>query len=383
MADWIINEINTNQFFTGGIGVSIFALVLYILRNIPKQIWNLINVHCIYTVRVNNDDQEVYKFVSDWALQKLKHKTKRIKLTRGEGIYRETLNYGHHFLFQKSGVLIVSAEEEKAENVIMRKESITLKFITFNKSLFEELFNYCREQYRLLENKNKIYYNTWGDFYKLSKENQRSINSVFINEELKSLLTEDLQKFYSQKQKYLNLGLNYKRGYLFYGEAGTGKSSFIKALANHFGRNLYYINLDEVEDTNHFKHLVRTIGQNSFIVFEDIDCFQETKSRELPKPNTPDPIKKGLTLSSVLSFLDGDTIPDGCCLFATTNYYSKLDKALIREGRFDVKHEFKKADKSVAYSMAEHFGINNLAFLENIEYPVEQSKLQNIFLQQL
>jgi chaperone BCS1 len=52
-----------------------------------------------------------------------------------------------------------------------------------------------------------------------------------------------------------------------------------------------------------------------------------------------------------LNVLDGIIELHGVMIIMTTNYPDKIDAALIRPGRFDFKHEFKKATKQIIIDM--------------------------------
>ena len=61
---------------------------------------------------------------------------------------------------------------------------------------------------------------------------------------------------------------------------------------------------------------------------EDIDCaFVQRKKKE----------NSGITFSGLLNAIDGVGASEGRIVFMTTNHIEKLDPALIRPGRIDVK----------------------------------------------
>merc|ERR1712126_509906 len=62
-----------------------------------------------------------------------------------------------------------------------------------------------------------------------------------------------------------------------------------------------------------------------------------------------------LTLSGMLNAMDGVTSSEGRILFMTTNYVDRLDPALIRPGRVDVKRETSYVSASQLSSMFSRF----------------------------
>jgi chaperone BCS1 len=69
------------------------------------------------------------------------------------------------------------------------------------------------------------------------------------------------------------LGIPYRRGYLLYGPPGSGKSSFIQALAGELGYNICLLNLSERGLTDdRLNHLLSNTPERSILLLEDIDA---------------------------------------------------------------------------------------------------------------
>ena len=62
-----------------------------------------------------------------------------------------------------------------------------------------------------------------------------------------------------------------------------------------------------------------------------------------------------LTLAEILEVLDGVMEMDGRMLIMTTNYPERLDEALIRPGRIDIKVHFGKCTRDCLIQMYDHF----------------------------
>ena len=77
------------------------------------------------------------------------------------------------------------------------------------------------------------------------------------------------------------------------------------------------------------------------------------------KDNTKCSFKKDnsskLTLSFILNLLDGLDENQGRILIITSNYYDKIDKALIRPGRIDLQVEMKNASINTIKEMYTHY----------------------------
>ena len=62
-----------------------------------------------------------------------------------------------------------------------------------------------------------------------------------------------------------------------------------------------------------------------------------------------------LTLSFILNVIDGIRETPGRIMIITSNFYEKLDKALIRPGRIDICLQMKLASREIIHCMFNHF----------------------------
>ena len=173
-----------------------------------------------------------------------------------------------------------------------------------------------------------------GYFTSLGYRKKRNLDTIYLPSKQKQKMVDDLTYFLDEKTKakYAKLGILHKRTYLFEGIPGSGKSSFIMALASHFGYNLAIISFTPKMHDNDLIRLLRSLEEKEenkvFIIFEDMDCiFKERKSN--------DESRNMITFSGILNALDGITTRDNMICFITTNYKQHLDSALIRPGRVD------------------------------------------------
>lgn len=99
------------------------------------------------------------------------------------------------------------------------------------------------------------------------------LQHVDLDPQFKERLITDATNFFADgsREFYLSTGMPYRRGYLFFGPAGTGKTSVSKAIALHFEVPLVIITMRGMSD----KELVDAFGRTpcrSVVLLEDIDA---------------------------------------------------------------------------------------------------------------
>jgi len=234
-------------------------------------------------------------------------------------------------------------------------------------------------------------------------ESSKTFENLFFDG--KKDIIKRIDFFLNNKDYYYKWGIPYTLGIGLHGPPGTGKTSFIKALANKTKRQIITIPLNKIKTEtafyNTFNTKIRCCGdgvrkynfEDVIIVLEDIDCMSdivfERKEKE-DKNNKEEEAVEGeettinikkmlkdaiesdevevrksilnddkLTLSFILNVIDGIQEHPGRILVITSNHYNKLDPALVRPGRIDVSLEMKKASIQLIKSMYKHYFAKN------------------------
>merc|ERR1711916_156025 len=152
----------------------------------------------------------------------------------------------------------------------------------------------------------------------------RNIDSVVLPTVTIDKVTKDIDRFLDPKTKK------------FYGVPGAGKTSLIQALAGHYKRNIFFLQLTdkEMSDTSLLAS-VSQLPRNTIVVMEDVDSCFSGRNNKIAHSK--------ITFSGLLNALDGVGSSFGQIFILTTNVKDQLDPALIRCGRVDVKIEFSNA----------------------------------------
>jgi chaperone BCS1 len=185
----------------------------------------------------------------------------------------------------------------------------------------------------------------------ITSRRNRPIESIILPQQIKDMVVKDLLDFCSRKTAcwYIDHGVPYKRSLLFYGPPGTGKSSLITGLAGLLRRDVCFLQPSHPKITDdNLQCAIQKAPTRSLIVMEDVDALFDSR-RKKEESQSP------LTFSGLLNALDGVCNPEGQIFILTTNHIDRLDPALIRAGRVDVKIPFPSATARQAENLFLHF----------------------------
>lgn len=184
-----------------------------------------------------------------------------------------------------------------------------------------------------------------------------TIDTVVMDSDLKNRVKSDLEGFLKSKQYYHRLGRVWKRSYLLYGPAGTGKSTFVAAMGKFLGYDVYDIDLSKVSDDSDLKMLLLQSTSKSLIVIEDLDrCLLEKST--------------AVTFSGILNFIDRII---SCCgeervMVFTMTGKDQIDPTILRPGRVDFHIHFPLCDFTVFKALANsHLGLKDHKLFPQVE----------------
>ena len=156
-----------------------------------------------------------------------------------------------------------------------------------------------------------------------------TFENLILPEALKGEIRADVGRFFASRGAYETYGIPWKRGLLFVGPPGNGKTHAIKALINATGRPCLYVKTFESEDWTEETGIRRVFERARqvspcLLVLEDLDSLVSAENR-----------------SFFLNEMDGFAANVGILTIATTNHPGHLDPAILdRPSRFDRKYHF-------------------------------------------
>lgn len=377
ITEWINNiveiwrtQLADNQIFYGVLASAVCTSALFLSRNLVKSLfrWGINNFTTSVTIY---NSTPAYGVVLEWLYEnKVFKKVRRIQVMGSDSKYdgsfgqeRENNGWvyfpsdGVHFL--RYGIrwftLVKSTQESKDKD---RPESIELRCLGRTGGTLRYILEKAEQK---VVSDGKIKGMMWTNRYWQEKIDRypRPLSSVILPDEQIDRIVADITEFRESKDWYVERGLTYKRGYMFSGPPGSGKTSLCFALCCHFNIPMYYLNLSAMTSDETLLDAFNAINkEEAIVIIEDIDTFAVTKAREdktdadilsaggeegkAPAEGSPSITISmfGTSLSGLLNALDGITSKDGIIYIMTSNHPEKLDRALVRPGRVDVHEHF-------------------------------------------
>lgn len=366
------------EFFSATTLLAALAYIGYQLKTVPTFIFNRIKNKIIYSVNIDQGS-ELFKYIEVWLYDFHRDSFKNVKASLNvddkdsEPDATEKILINHFidtFIIKYNGKkLMVTKGREKFENAselrhmfynnykiegLMAKKHIS--------SLLEDVLIYGSST---KTSKQKIYINdNWGNWEYFSNVFGKTMESIVLDE--KYLILKDLENFVKNENWYMERGIPYKRGILLYGSPGNGKTSLAMSLAKELRRSIQVLNLNDIEKDSSLFNAFKNLRNNSILLVEDIDAIMGNRKAD-----------SKTSFSALLNCLDGAFSKHGIILIMTTNHIDKIDEALIRDGRVDLKLEIPSPDKRLVEEyLCRFYGYN--VVLNKYDQSLSMAKIQGI-----
>lgn len=301
--------------------------------------------------------------------------------------------------------LVVNVEkitiEGKKDSIYGTETKMILSSKKRNLTEFMDQRNQEYQKYKESKNKNKLFHFIYQGENKFSiaviseRDNPSHENFTNLVNEHSDQFIRDIKRL-KDLDYYRKTGLKRKKGYLFYGHPGCGKTATVMAMAIEDNRHIIEIPISRVQKNKEIEDILNMtkINDISFrkdeviILFDEIDCggqaFKERdpeKSKDESSQSSPADLMKtlisvstvdtkgdSLNLGMMLSRLDGIGNYNGLIIIATTNHKDKLDPAMYRELRLSpIFFDYSRKEDIIA--MIEIFYGNTLSPKDRFKIP--------------
>lgn len=400
--------------FSGGLGLAMMGGIVYFLRSLPSHLINLIKTQFVTDLTIYSEDQ-LFEIMSGWMARNVMNHSRNLKLNErwedtddanvddgevfqsnkrerkidfGPGIGWHFVKHGKHHYF------VHRYADEKAGQSWGNNRRENLCFYALGRSSgrvkLRELIDTAVAE--LVKDNKRIPIMMWdsGQYALLDRRQPRPLDTIYVSDDLKKFLLDDLNNFIASRETYVRQGVPYRRGYFFDGPPGTGKSSLVFALASTLKRPIYVINPSSMSSDEALYSAFARVPEHGIILIEDIDTniASGVRAKTAPKESQRERGDRGgnkydgISLSGLLNSIDGVWAKEGRILFITSNHPDKLDPALLRPGRIDVRRHVGLLGPKEVISMYRAFypDAQDETILAEIKTPISGAELQGILL---
>jgi AAA+ superfamily predicted ATPase len=205
-------------------------------------------------------------------------------------------------------------------------------------------------------------------YWQKSKELWKAVkgsswDDIILNPETKTNIINDVHGFFDNERLYDEYAVPWRRGIIFHGVPGNGKTVTIKALINSLDARdepiptLYVKSFENCQGEQYSIKLIFKQARESgpcLLIFEDLDSLLKDEVR-----------------SYFLNEVDGLESNDGILMIGSTNHLDRLDPAISkRPSRFDRKYHFKIPDSAEREAYADYWR-KKLLKNERLQFPEE------------
>jgi cell division protease FtsH len=283
--------------------------------------------------------------------------------------YKSCVLSGSFFLSGELGKYVVTMQESYSDNYVFKIAGLQKNPVNSNK-LLEELVQYSKKHNFLIGKK----IDPQCNFIKFDKP--YTWDDLILPEARKNEIRKNLSNLIDYREIYQKNNLVVKRGMIFAGIPGVGKSFLGKVLCNTIDWSFVWVTPKHLENTRYLTAIVNMCREiaPTVLFLEDIDLYGGHRSSS----------SNPALLGELMNQLDGIQENKDIITIATTNSPETLEKALLdRPGRFDRVIKFELPGLDERKRMLERFSKDINADFDWAKVAEETDKLTGAHLREL
>jgi mitochondrial chaperone BCS1 len=332
-----MHDFLSNPIISGGLVLAMIGSAMAMMKSVPAKLFESIKNRILVTVEIDNTDP-AFPWVKSWLAEQGRSSwmAAGIQADASNGMMpkqhdpserpRFSLCPRGIVVFRYRGRRIVAwLTKEQVQQSKEWRETIALRVFRAPPEFFREVLN---DAYEFASGRDGSTIQVWvpdGNYWRLqSRKPSRNRDTLLLADGIGESVIDDAKRFMKEQAWYRERGIPWRRGYMLCGPPGTGKSSLAHVLASELRMNVNVATMASFFTDEQMVRVMSNVPSGHVLLLEDIDATRRDGAA-------------GPSFSSLLNVIDGLAAQDGRILIMTTNHPEKLDAALTRPGRVDVK----------------------------------------------
>src|SRR5579859_3560658 len=264
------------------LGLFISAFTAYftsLISKSPNALVDFVKSKVMTTLTFNSTDIN-FRLVGEWLNDRLKN-SKNLQVKDWGGEQHVTIGQGIHRLWYYGPMWVNYKSQKASTSWDPPIESYTLTFLGADQGKVKEFLKDI-QKFRKVERNDQVEIFTWrrGGWGYPAFRRPRQLNTVYMPAGQKQYIMDQLKKFIKSEEWYTNRGIPWRVGCLFWGPPGSGKTTLAQALAAHFKRPIYSVNLKGIPNDEALIEALGDVRREGVVLIEDVDAFNIATKRE-------------------------------------------------------------------------------------------------------
>ena len=332
-----MHDFLSNPIIGGGLVLAIIGCAMALLKSVPAKLFESVKNRILVTVEIDNCDP-AFPWVKAWLAEQGKSSWMaagvQVDASNGTMPKQHDPSDRQKFSLCPRGIvsfryrgrrIVAWITKERVQQSRDWREIIALRAFRAPNSFFLEVLN---DAYDFASGRDGSTIQVWvpeGSYWRMqSRKPSRNRDTLLLADGVGEAVIDDAKRFIMEQAWYRERGIPWRRGYMLYGPPGTGKSSLAHVLASELRMNVNVATMASFISDEQMVQVLSNVHGGHVLLLEDIDATRRDGAI-------------GPSFSCLLNVIDGLSAQDGRILVMTTNHPDKLDAALTRPGRVDVK----------------------------------------------